>query len=301
MKHAPIALFVYNRPIHTIRTIEALLRNHLAQDSELFVFSDGARNENSVLEVTEVRNYLKTIAGFKRVVIVEREQNFGLAKNIIEGVTSILNEYDSIIVLEDDLITSPSFLKFMNDALLFYKEHRHIWHISGWNYPVEFNISSDIFAWRVMNCSGGWATWQDRWINYEKNPEKIIKSFSRKEIRDFDLNNSGVFWPQVINNQRGKMNTWAIFWYAIIFKNHGLCINPTKSFVENIGFDGSGINSGTSIDYLNIDLNTKEDIVFEEVFEENKEAVKTIRKYYKKIYPSLFGKIRQKIIKFLNP
>ena len=116
MMAVPIVLFVYNRPWHTQQTIEALQKNDLASESELFIYSDAAKTEQDSLKVNEVRNYVHAIGGFKKITIIEREENWGLADSIIDGVTSIVNQYGKIIVLEDDLETSPFFLRFMNES-----------------------------------------------------------------------------------------------------------------------------------------------------------------------------------------
>lgn len=137
MKISPIVLFVYNRPWHTKQTIESLKSNELAQESELFIYSDAAKDNDEIENVNEVRKYIETLDGFKKVTIIKREQNWGLADSIIDGVTKIVNEYGKIIVLEDDLVTSPYFLKFMNEALDFYENEEKVWHISGWNYPIN--------------------------------------------------------------------------------------------------------------------------------------------------------------------
>ena len=237
---APIVLFTYNRLYHTKQTIEALSKNELANESELIIYSDGAKNIEVKQKVKEVREYLKTIQdldAFKSVTIIEREKNFGLANSIIDGVTKIVNKYGKIIVLEDDIVTSKYFLKFLNDALEYYKEKKELWHISGWNYPISSDGLDDVFLWRLMNC-WGWATWSDRWQYFEKNPKKLIKTFSKKDIKRFNLDGYYNAWSQVKENYKGKINTWAIFWYAIIFEHNGLCLNPTQSFVQNIGHDG---------------------------------------------------------------
>src|SRR3989339_698479 len=134
---SPIVLFVYNRLEHTRKTIEALQKNELAKDSELFLYSDGPKNEENIKKVNEVRKYINSIDGFKKVKIVEREINFGLARSIIAGVTDIVNKYGKIIVLEDDIVTSPYFLTFMNDALCLYENEEKVMHISGYFFPVE--------------------------------------------------------------------------------------------------------------------------------------------------------------------
>ena len=142
---APIALFVFNRLDNTKQTVEALKKNKLADQSELFIYSDGPRGQDTVAEVNNVRQYIKTITGFKRIKIIEHNINLGLATSIITGVTKIVNKYGKIIVLEDDLITSKYFLKFMNEALEIYKDNKKIWHISGWNYPIHEEKLNRVF------------------------------------------------------------------------------------------------------------------------------------------------------------
>ena len=273
---APIILFVYNRLEHTKQTIKALQKNELATESELFIYSDAAKDEKIKQSVDEVRKYIKTVDGFKKVTIIEREKNWGLANSIIDGVTKIVNEYGKIIVLEDDLVTSPYFLKFVNEALEFYKDEKKVWHISGWNYPIKIDGEEDVFFWRVMNC-WGWATWADRWQYFEKDIKKLITTFSKDDIKRFNLDGYENFWSQVIANKEGEINTWAIFWYATIFKQNGLCLNPVQTFVENIGHDGSGVHCGTSKKYIDL-VNDNKNIVFINTICESKKYVKLIQK-----------------------
>lgn len=299
-KLAPIVIFVYNRPLHTKKTIDALRKNLLAKESELFIYSDAPRNFAAEESVKEVRGVIRNVQGFKKVTIVEREKNWGLANSIVDGVTSIVNKYGKIIVLEDDIVTSPYFLKFMNDALNFYDNNKKVWHISGWNYPIEKEDLEDAFFFRVMNC-WGWGTWCDRWIHYEKNPKKIKNNWSADEKFKFDLDGSGIFWGQVEDNLKGKINTWAIFWYATIFNNHGLCLNPTIGYCNNIGFDGSGVHCGPNDALENLPLNTKEKILFPVDVVENEIAVDKIRNFLKNnkksIFIKIFNRISQKIKK----
>jgi len=233
---APIVLFVYKRLEHTKRTVEALKKNVLAKESDLYIFSDGAKTEKEYNNVREVREYLKTINGFKTVKIFKHALNVGLAENIITGVGTLIDEYGKVIVLEDDLVTSPFFLSFMNSALEYYANEKSIWHIGGWNYPVSAEGIGDTFAWRSMQC-WGWATWKERWQYFEKNSKKLIDTFSQEDIYRFNLDGIGLFWNQALANYYGTMNSWAVFWYATIFQHKGLCISPTQSYVENIGFD----------------------------------------------------------------
>ncbi len=293
MHLAPIVLFVYNRPWHTQQTVEALQKNELANESELFIYSDAAKNENAEAKVNEVREYIKNIDGFKKVTIAEREKNWGLADSIIDGVTKIVNQYGKIIVLEDDLVTSPYFLKFMNEALEFYKDEEKVWHVSGWNYPIDIDRLEDLFLWRVMNC-WGWSTWADRWKYYEKNVNNTIKEFSKDDIKRFNIDGVENFWGQVLANKTGKINTWAIFWYATIFKQNGLCLNPSQTFVENIGHDGSGVHCGDSCAFSG-SLSMKKQINFDIKIEENSLAVERIQQFYKSQQKSFFVRAINKL------
>lgn len=281
MSLSPIVLFTYNRPWHTRQTIEALQRNKLAHDSELFIYSDAPKNESVIDQVNAVREYIKTIDGFKNITIREREKNWGLADSIIDGVTETINKHGKVIVLEDDIVTGPYFLKFINKALDFYEDKKNVWHISGWNYPIETNGLGDVFFWRLMNC-WGWATWADRWQYYEKDAEKLVLEFTQDDIKIFNLDTVNLLWHQVLMNKKGKMNTWAVFWYATIFKKSGLCLNPSQTLVKNIGQDDSGVHSKIGFDAFSKSvISMKEEIHLDVPIKENDLAVKRIMKFYR--------------------
>ncbi len=235
---SPIVLFVYNRLYHTKQVVEALKNNALARDSELFIYADAAKNHKFIDQVKEVRNYIKTIDGFKKINIIERETNFGLANSIIEGVTTVVNEFGRVIVLEDDLVTSPYFLNFMNDSLNLYRGKQNVWGVGAYMHPVEINNVETLFL--PYTTSWGWATWNDRWKYFEREPDSLKNLLTKKEINRFDLDGVEDLWSQVIKNSNGSIFTWAIFWYATVFLNNGCCVYPYKSLVKNIGFDGSG-------------------------------------------------------------
>lgn len=298
MTLAPIVLFVYNRPWHTQQTIDALQKNEFANTSELFIYSDAPKNENAVEKVAEVRNYLKTVTGFKKVTIIERENNWGLAASIIDGVTQIINQYGKIIVLEDDLVTSPYFLTFMNEALDVYKNEQKVWHISGWSYPISANELDDTFLWRTMNC-WGWATWADRWKHYEKNTNKLIQEFTPEMINNFNLDGAEDFWNQVIQNHQSKINTWAIYWYATIFENNGLCLNPTIGYVSNIGHDGSGVHCGESGYCDDTVLNITRNLNFCTSIEESAIALKLVQAFYRSQKKSISVRAINKLFRIL--
>ena len=295
---APIALFTYNRPWHTQQTVEALQKNKLASESELFIYSDDAKNDDARVSVDEVRKYIDNITGFKKITVIKRDKNWGLADSIIDGVTKIVNEYGKIIVLEDDLVTSPYFLKFMNEALEFYKDEKKIWHISGWNYPIETAGLNNVFLWRLMNC-WGWATWANRWEYYEKDVYKTMQEFSKEDIKRFNIDGTEDFFGQVTANYEKKINTWAIFWYATIFKKNGLCLNPTQTFVENIGNDASGANCGKT-DIFTSRLSSLNNIQFLSSIIENKISITNLKKFYKQNKKTIFKRIINKFKKIMK-
>lgn len=292
---APILLFVYARAEHTKRTLDALAANDLAKHSDLVVYADAPRKHSEEVVVNEVRSIVKSAQGFQSVTVIERQTNYGLARNIIEGVSEVCNRHGRVIVLEDDLVTSPSFLTFMNAALDRYEDDKQVWHISGWNYPINSTGLGDAFFLRVMNC-WGWATWADRWQHYEKNTDKLIAEFDRRMIRSFDLDGSGVFWSQVMQNKQSRLNTWAIYWYATIFMQGGLCLNPAISYIHNIGLDGSGTHgSKQRQEHTTVQLNQKTQLNYPDLIVENETAIRQIIQFYQKLKPSLASRILGKL------
>lgn len=236
---APIVLFTYNRLKHTKQTVEALQANVYAADSELYIYSDAPKNEKAAESVTEVREYLHSITGFKKITIVEREENWGLARNIIDGVTKIVNEYGKIIVLEDDIVTSRWFLKYMNDALKVYENRPEAMAINGYVYNLDDDNLPETFFTRFADC-WGWATWKEAWEFFEREPEKIRDSFNDEEIYKFNFdNNAPGYFSQIIDNCEGKLFTWAIFWYVAVFK-YGYSLMPRVALCKNVGCDATG-------------------------------------------------------------
>ena len=150
-----------------------------------------------------------------------------------------------------------------------------------------------------MNC-WGWATWGDRWKNYRREPSEIIKVFDKKEIFEFDISNSGLFWSQVIDNITGKSNTWAIFWYATIFKNKGLCLNPSISYSENIGLDNSGTNSTRTNQFNHSYLNSSSIEKYPDEIVESSIALNRIVLFFKSQKKSLIKRASEKVIRILE-
>jgi len=241
----PIALFVYNRPYHTRRTIEALKQNILAEDSDLIVFSDAQKSEAEADAVCEVRTFIREIDGFKSVSLVERGANLGLARSIIDGVTTIVNKYGRIIVLEDDMVTSQYFLTYMNEALEKYAEDDRVVSIHGYVYPVKKSLPEAFFM-RGADC-WGWGTWSRGWACFNSDGQFLLDELKRRKlISAFDYNGSYPFSKMLEGQIKGINDSWAVRWYASAFLEDKLTLYPRRSLVHNIGNDNSGTHCGES-------------------------------------------------------
>lgn len=244
LKLAPIVLFVYNRPWHTQQTVEALQKNDLADESDLFIFSDAAKNDTSIEKVQEVRDYIRTIKGFKNITIIERDTNFGLANSIIDGVTRIVQEYGKIIVLEDDLISSSSFLRFMNEALELYKDEEKVFSITGYSFTDNI-IDIDNTYFLKLVSSWSWATWNNKWDKFHIQADNLTNLLNNKKLyKTFNYDNTYNYILMAKNQLLGKNHSWAIHWYWYVFQQNGLTLFPAKRLIQNIGHDGSGTNCG---------------------------------------------------------
>jgi len=276
---APIILFVYNRPKHTRRTLEALEKNLLAKDSLLYIISDAPKNADAVENVNKVRAIIREPWDFKHITIIERQKNWGLAENVIDGVTKIINDHGKAIVLEDDLETSPYALTYFNDALHRYEHEERVMEISGYMYPVEHpKRLPKSFFFRVAN-SWGWATWKRAWDHFDPDINALTKHFKRKDIRRFSIEGKENFWKQVKEYKAGKINSWAIRWYLSVFNQDGLVLYPRQSMIQNIGTDGSGTHSDID-DVYHVQLATQKVKYFPKEIVENEKAYEAIKLFY---------------------
>jgi len=240
---APIALFVYNRPEHTRRTLEALQRNMGSDKSRVFIFSDGLHKEASEEEhsrLSEVRRLIREKPWCGELEIVESDINKGLARSISGGITTVLESFDRVIVLEDDLETSPGFLKYMNDALTAYQDEEQVFQVSG--FMVRNRPFMPQTGFLRVSTSWGWGTWRRAWQHYRGDADNLLAEVERKGRKAFDLDGFSFHFEELEQNVKGELNTWAVRWYASIFLNDGLCLYPRKSLVRNHGFDGSGVH-----------------------------------------------------------
>ena len=280
---APIALFVYNRLDHTHKTIEALRRNFLCNESDLYIFSDGAKNEDGKASVQAVRDYLKTINGFKNISIITKDKNNGLANSIISGVSEIVAKHGKVIVMEDDLVTSPYFLQFMNDGLNFYENNEEVVSIHGYVYPVD-NLPNTFFL-RGADC-WGWATWARGWKVFNPNGSELLKKLQDGNLtREFDLDKCYPYTQMLKDQIDGKNNSWAIRWHASAFLSNKLTLYPGKSLVKNIGIDGSGTHCA---DMTQFDTQiSQEKIIIKNIpLAEDRESQKRIARFLKPKRPN---------------
>jgi GT2 family glycosyltransferase len=246
MSAAPIALFVYNRPEHTRQTVEALQRNSASANSDLFVYSDAPKNVAANAGVQLVREYVAQISGFKSVYIIERPDNFGLAKSIIDGVTQLCDQYGCVIVLEDDLATSPHFIDYMNAGLDRYQDEDRVMQVAGYMFTGPLQVEEDALLLPFIS-SWGWATWQRAWKHFDPQAAGYERLKADKVLqRKFNLDGHYNYFKMLSRQQRGEVDSWAVRWYLSVFLRQGLALYPRKTLVHNLGFDGSGVNCAVS-------------------------------------------------------
>lgn len=244
---APVILFTYNRPDHTKRTIEALAANELAEETELYIFSDAAKKEADGEKVQEIRDYAAKAAGFKEVHLIARTENYGLARNVIEGATEIVNRYGKVIVMEDDLVTNPYFLRFMNDGLDRYEKEKQVTGVTGYSFLDDStDYEKESYLCGLTGTSWSWATWADRWASFDKDAkgwERLKEDGAYRKRFNYD-NTYNFYQILKMQQQDAKTNSWAIRWYYTTFLQNGLILAPTRSLVGNDGWDGSGVHCG---------------------------------------------------------
>lgn len=258
--NTPILLFCYNRLSPVISVINSLLQNDSIDQYKLYIYIDGPKNNDDQSKVDAVIKYLEGVEGFNEKLINKSEVNKGLAHSVIEGITAVVENHGRVIVLEDDIVVSKKFLATMEHFLDLYEDDQRIFHINGWTDPLMSKVlkekSIDIYAHKVMHC-WGWATWKDRWENFDKNPNASF--FNLNPVLMLKLNDgiSSNVIDQIFLNFRKKINTWAIFWFLTIYLKHKKCISFDESLCHNVGFGEDATHcKGLVIDQL--DLSNKE-------------------------------------------
>ncbi len=259
MKTAPLVIFVYNRLYQTQKMLEAINRNFLTEVTDVFIYSDGPKNDQDRKKVSDVRSYIHHFEKnnkFKSVIIKEAGENKGLANSIIDGASEVIKKYGKIIVLEDDLITAENFLQFMNDCLWFYEHNKKVWSIGGTSYelPSLKNYPYDVFAcYRGESC--GWGTWLDRWEKVDWTVSDY-RLFLRDRKRKKMFRRGGQDMVEALKRQmEGKTDSWAIRWCYQESKENMFTIMPVVSLITNIGWDGSGTHS--DVDHFHVKIGEK--------------------------------------------
>lgn len=284
MTYSPIALFTYCRADKTQRAVESILCNTEAKDTDLFVFSDGLKvypgekkTEEKRNGVEENRRYIHTIKGFKSVTIIERETNWGLSRSLISGITDIVNKYGRVIVVEDDLVLSPYFLKFMNDALEKYKDDDRVSTISAFLNPVEGNVPETFFL-RYFAC-WGWATWKRAWDLFNPDANDLLRQL-RWKVNDFNIGGSSNFYGMLYCQKVGLIDSWAIRFYASLFLKGKLQLFPGRTMAIQHGMDGTGTHSGIDKTFANMKLSQTPIEVADIPVEESKDMYKAFSDFY---------------------
>jgi hypothetical protein len=284
---APVVLTVYRRPLHAKQVIEALKKNFLAAETDLYIFADAPKmtqdekkNEELIQSVSEVRNLIKKIDGFRSVTIKEQEQNLGLANSVITSVTEIMNNYDKVIVLEDDFVSSPYFLTYMNKALAYYQDFKKVFSIDGYSYsPEKLKLPEDYiydtyFVSRPATL--GWGTWSDRWNKgiWEHNEIKeLLKDYNVR----LDLEKLGTdIVPMLLAQLSGEIDSCSVRWAFTCSYYQGVNLLPVNSYIDLIGLDGTGTNcskDGDSILRVNLSF-AKNEVTYPPTETVNKEIAR---------------------------
>ncbi len=281
---APVVLFVYNRPVHTARLLASLEQNTLAKETDVIVYADGCKvnaSDVDIQSVQEVRALFNKNYGFMSLTFIVQEYNLGLAQSVISGVTSVIEKYGKIIVLEDDLVLSATFLEYMNAALEKYENEEQVMQISGYWFPIQANLLPDTFFLR--HCSSwGWATWAASWKSFESSAQVLLSKFDDTAVKTFDYGHSFNYHRMLRKCANGQNDSWAIRWYASMFFKNGLTLFPNTSFVNNTGNDNSGVHSFATSVYKHSTLQ-KQIPNFTNKISENQIARKLLKNYYLKI------------------
>lgn len=272
----------YNRPSHLKRLLESLSRNQEANDSPLIISIDGPKTNKDRQKVAECRAIAEMEYGFKSVQVIAHDENRGLADSVITAVTNSFLEDDRLIILEDDLVVSKSFLQYMNKGLEKYAENKRVASLQGYQYPGIHLPGGPAFL-RGADC-WGWATWRDRWnlTNFDAN--LLLDGFNSEElIFDFDFGGTKPNLQMLKDQKDGKIDSWAIRWHASQFLQNRLSLFPEVSLVQNLGSDGSGTNAGeNSIFHTNL---TNQDIfILPDLVEESKAFRKQLNTCFSQIY-----------------
>jgi hypothetical protein len=301
---APVALFVFNRPGHTRRTVQSLLENERSAQTPLVIFSDGPRSEKDVPMVESVREYIRGIDGFRDVRIVEQSENRGLAESVIAGVSDVVDRYGRVIVLEDDMETSAFFLDYMNRALEKYRDQDNVYCIHGYAFPADMSdVDTETFFLGGAEC-WGWATWKRAWDHFCPDAMQLLALLRSQDAeKAFDYGGNYPYTRMLERQSRGRIDSWAIRWRASAFVRQGLTLWPRVSLVRNFGMDGSGIHCD-STSYFDVALADRPVVLADIPVKVNSAAFCAYGRYLKQREGSLLQRagrfIRKRVINVIS-
>ena len=248
IERAPVALFAYMRPDHLRTTVASLRANPEAPYTHLTVFCDAAKKPEHAAGVDAVRAFAYAIDGFASVTVVQRERNLGLAASIIDGVSRLVETHCRVIVVEDDLLLSPHFLRYMNEALDLYAHDTRVASIHGYCYPVGQSLPETFFL-RGADC-WGWATWKRAWTQFRADGAALLAELETRGLtHEFDYDGQYGFTRMLRDQIAGRNDSWAIRWHASCYLDDLLTLYPGRSLVHNIGNDASGTHCDERADY----------------------------------------------------
>lgn len=279
--HAPVALFTYNRAPHTEATIRALAQCEGAGETELFVFSDAPKRPEHAESVAAVREGLRSWVshGFRRVEIIERDRNLGLSASILDGVSRLTEKHGRVIVLEDDITAAPGFLRFLNAGLERYASEPRVAHLSAYMFPVaRAGELPETFFYRNTTC-WGWATWRRAWEDFRPDGKMLLNELRRRGLtRAFDIDGTAYFERMLEAQTEGRVDSWAVRWYAHNLLRGNLSLHPRDSLTANEGMDGTGVNCDVS-DAYRVRLSLSRDFAFPAEITENGPALEQMKAF----------------------
>lgn len=289
---APIAVFAFRRPGHLERTLRALAACPEAGTSALTIYCDGPRHEGDAAPVQAVRAVARRCTGFLSVDVVESELNRGLAASIVSGVDEQLSVSDRVIVVEDDLVVSPHFLRYMHDGLELYADDPQVASIHGYTYPVA-EVLPETFFLRGADC-WGWGTWARAWKHFRADGMALLADLRAQGLtRAFDLGGAFAYTRMLEDQIAGHNNSWAVRWHASCFLREMLTLYPCRSLVVNIGHDDSGTHSGSTTAF-DVELLQRPVEVRRLALSESPEATAAVAAYFRR-HHSRWRRVAQRI------
>lgn len=251
---APIALFCFKRLDTLQRCVESLKDCPESYATELIIFSDGPRSEEEKDKVNKIRAFCKKIKGFKSIRINHRKENLGVDYNIILGIQEMSQEFENFIVVEDDLVVSNQFLRFMNAGLCHFSQFDKILTISAFNYvQIPNNYIWDCYFTQRAN-PWGWATWSNKIkeVDWDLSASENFLTNS-KENKAFNAWGSDRS-RMLKRTLKGEIRAWDIRLEYYQFKIDLFTCYSTKNLVLNNGFNRLDASNTIGYNRFKVDL-----------------------------------------------